>query len=112
MNRRLRWGLWLLVSAVLAALAGCSTEPSPPIATDDDLGPEWARDRALIAYLHISRTVGGSQETGLYVVDTLTHVSQLVLPGIVNGYDWIPGTDTLVVSVGGAISLVARSGGL
>jgi Tol biopolymer transport system component len=111
MNRRVRWELRLGLSVALGLLAGCSTKPSPPIATDGDLGPEWASDRALIAYLHISGTVSDPQETGLYVVDTLSHVSQLVLPGIANGYDWIPGTDTLVVSVGGAISLVARSGG-
>jgi Tol biopolymer transport system component len=91
-------------------VAGCGTEPTPPAATDEDLGPQWATDRALIAYLHTSASLNGPQPTGLYVLDTLSRTTQLVLPGIANGYDWIPGTDTLVVAVGGVISVVTRAG--
>src|SRR5689334_246818 len=110
MNRRLGWGPGLLLAVAAAIVAGCSTEPTPPVATDDDLGPQWASERGKIAYLHVSRTLNAPQPTGLYVLDTLTRVSQLALPGIVNGFDWVPGTDTLVVAVGGVISMVASSG--
>jgi len=109
MKCRLSWCLVLVAWAAAAIVAGCVPGPVPN-PTDDDLGPQWASDRALIAYLHIRRTSSSTQATGLYVLDTLSHVSRLALSGIATGFDWIPGTDTLVVAAGGSISMVSSSG--
>jgi Tol biopolymer transport system component len=98
-----------LALAGLVLVPACSKAPTPPTVTDDDLAPRWATDRALIAFLHVAST-SSSRPPGLYVLDTLSHTSRLVLAGMATGFDWIPGTDTLVVAVGGNISLVARSG--
>ena len=104
----------LLVPLLLAVLAACSkspVRPPPPgsIPQSSDLDPQWSPTGARIAFLHVAGS-DTSRPTGLFVVDTLAGSSALVFGGIPNGFDWTPGSDTLIVSFAGTLLAVALGG--
>ena len=105
-SRHLRTA-WFARAAILFApalmLPGCGSSSTAPNASYDSLYPKPAPDRPLIAYFLSPPAGSADLRFGIHVLDTSARTDRLVLAGSVNSYDWIPGSDTLVVCSGGRI---------
>ena len=104
---------WSARSAIVLVLslsiASCASSPTAPGGGYDSLYPRPATDRPLVAYFYASTSGSASSPVGIHLLNTSTHADALVFPGSVNGYDWIPGTDTLIVTTHNQIIALATS---
>lgn len=85
--------------------------PPPTSMPSEDVRPRCAPDRPYIAYQHEPLTSADTLVGGLYVTHLDSTGSRLVLPAYCSGYDWIPGTDTLLVSMASGVYLLSASTG-
>lgn len=104
---------WLVAGSLLCA-GGCSKNVLPIVPTTpagNDVLPRISDTVSLLAYQHIASSSGDPRPTGIYVstIDSLT--TRLVVTGYFQGFDWLPGTDTLIVAASGRIIAVAASDG-
>jgi len=81
-----------------------------PVGTADRY-PRWSAYSGQIAFLHVSYGVPDSLPMGLYVTDTLSRSRRLLVEDLVFGFDWMPGTDSLVVRTGSGLKLISAATG-
>lgn len=109
-------GFVISLAVILATcqLSSCGRSPSkpPPQSGVRDLSPSWNPGTSLIAFYRHVPPDSDAALSGIYVADTLTRMKRQVLSGYYTSFDWIPRTDTLVVTDGISIQLLSTTTGV
>lgn len=91
------------------AVGGCAHPPVTGSAPDgNDSAPKCAPTNRYALYQHIETRPSASHPTGIYVVHFDSLSTRLIAAGLFNGYDWIPGTDSLIVAFAGRILQISQ----
>jgi len=109
---QLALSLLLIVGTILGG-GSCSRSPVTPTPPQgvQDLNPRWRKGTSLVAFYRHVPPDSDAALSGLYVVDTLNGAARQVLSGYITSFDWIPNTDTLVITNGLDVSLLSTTSG-
>jgi len=101
----------LIALGLLVGSCGVTRPTVDDVPTRSDLAPSFVADSDAVLFIHEAASSSESMPSGIYIASLASGHARLVLRAYSQGVDWIPGTDSAVVALGGGVAVVALADG-